>query len=481
MRNESTSDIEGNKIIDGYISLLLEFIFTYFDFCLIFFFKYRKNLEIYDMLSYWLKSKNEIFKFYCDFKLLSFDKFNNSNDYKEVLSLILYLIDIMKITKEENRIEINTIDNDLFVMEINKFNEYRINDKKYISTLTFEKINESEKDNKDYNKLAIFCLDSNKNHSLIDIMDIYDLKRSEDKYELKTNQNLFFVPLKNIDTIIYTFNYSKNNITIYPRIYNYSNLRRHENLPIYSWNFGYYKNNFLIISEENNQIYTFKEEYLNKIDFIQNQQLNEINDKENKIIDIIESSINSCTFLLNQKNEIYCIDNRCYNKENNKNIKDIVYPFKIRIKEIHPQIKIKCIAASLKSIYIIDINGNLYESDEYFKDNNIKNNNELIENINSKWIKVISPLEESKFIDCACGNDHFVCIIKDSQGIGKLYAKGENGYYQCGVGKNNNRYIKKLVPCIITSNSSFKSVFANEDFSAAITFDNQLYIWGKFK
>ena len=234
----------------------------------------------------------------------------------------------------------------------------------------------------------------------------------------------------------------------------------------------------MIISEENNQIYTFKEEYLNKIDFIQNQQLNEINDKENKIIDIIESSINSCTFLLNQKNEIYCIDNRCYNKENNKNIKDIVYPFKIRIKEIHPQIKIKCIAASLKSIYIIDINGNLYESDEYFKDNNIKNNNELIENINSKWIKVISPLEESKFIDCACGNDHFVCIIKDSQGIGKLYAKGENGYYQCGVGKNNNRYIKELVPCIITFNSSFKSVFANEDFSAAITFDNQLYIWG---
>ena len=142
-------------------------------------------MEIYEMFSYWIKSKNEIFKFYCDYKLLSFGNFYDGKDYKEVFTLILYLIDIMKIIKEESRIEINIIKDDLFIMEINKFNEYRINDKNYISSLTFEKISENEKDNKDYNKLAIFCLDSNKNYSLVDIIDINYLKRCENKYELK--------------------------------------------------------------------------------------------------------------------------------------------------------------------------------------------------------------------------------------------------------------------------------------------------------
>ena len=56
-------------------------------------------------------------------------------------------------------------------------------------------------------------------------------------------------------------------------------MAKHENLPLYSWHFGYYKNNFLLISEDNNQIYAFKEDYLNKIDFVQNQKPNEINDK----------------------------------------------------------------------------------------------------------------------------------------------------------------------------------------------------------
>ena len=68
IRNENNSDKEGNKIIVKNKSFLFEFIFTYFDFCLIFFFKDRKNMEIYDMFNYWLKSNNEIFKFYCDYK-----------------------------------------------------------------------------------------------------------------------------------------------------------------------------------------------------------------------------------------------------------------------------------------------------------------------------------------------------------------------------------------------------------------------------
>ena len=34
-------------------------------------------------------------------------------------------------------------------------------------------------------------------------------------------------------------------------------------------------------------MYTFKEDYLNEIKFIQNKKLNEINEDENKIVDIL--------------------------------------------------------------------------------------------------------------------------------------------------------------------------------------------------
>ena len=163
------------------------------------------------MFIHWFKSKNEIFKFYCDYKLLSFEKFYNDSDYKEVITLILYLINIMSIINEEDKNEENKIKIDSLVMKINEFNAYKINDNKYINTLTLEKINENEKDNKDYNKLAIFNLNSNKNYSLIDIIDENYFKRYDNKYEIKTNRDLYFVPLKNIDTVIYSFNIDEDN------------------------------------------------------------------------------------------------------------------------------------------------------------------------------------------------------------------------------------------------------------------------------
>jgi hypothetical protein len=237
---------------------------------LILFFINNKKRDIYDIFSYWIKSKNEIFKLYCDYKILSLDKFYKKNDYKETVTLFLYLIGLMSILNEENKNKINIIDNDLFKMKINKFNEYRLNDKAYINNLIFENINENEKDNKDYNKIAIFSLDNNKNYFLQDIIDINDFKRFNKKYEFKTNKDLFFVPLKNINTYLYSFDftsYNNNKENIYYNYYEqkkaieYDNLKKYENLPKYSWNFGYGNKNYLLLSEENNQIYTFNEAY----------------------------------------------------------------------------------------------------------------------------------------------------------------------------------------------------------------------------
>ena len=104
-------------------------------------------------------------------------------------------------------------------------------------------------------------------------------------------------------------------------------------------------------------------------------------------------------------------------------------------------------------------------------------------NNNIKWEKISLPNENSKFLQCACGDKHLICLIEDNTGKGKIYAMGDNNNYQCGIyEKNNNegdrKFIKILTKCSEISQLNFKTVFANQDFSAAISVDNKLYIWG---
>ena len=107
--SESNRIIDENKKLIGNMSLLFEFIFKYFDLCLVLFFNNNKKKEIYDIFSYWIKSENEIFKFYCDYKILSLEKYYKKNDYKEIVTLIVYLIDIMNILNKENKNKMNII------------------------------------------------------------------------------------------------------------------------------------------------------------------------------------------------------------------------------------------------------------------------------------------------------------------------------------------------------------------------------------
>ena len=69
--------------------LIFELIFIYFDFCLILFF--REEEDMY--LKYWMKSRHKLFLFYCNYKLLSTDKYYNENDFKEIFCLIAYISD----------------------------------------------------------------------------------------------------------------------------------------------------------------------------------------------------------------------------------------------------------------------------------------------------------------------------------------------------------------------------------------------------
>ena len=146
-----------------------------------------------DILKYWIKSKDKTFKLYCIYKLLSLDKYYKKKDYKENIAFIYYLVDLINRSQEKilDKKKINT----KFKMEINNFNEYKIDIKEEEFVYYNIQYNKKILIN-NYNKLAIFCLDNNDNEKYIlqDIIDVSEIIRKNNPYRLKLNKDVYFVP-----------------------------------------------------------------------------------------------------------------------------------------------------------------------------------------------------------------------------------------------------------------------------------------------
>ena len=128
--------------------------------------------------------------------------------------------------------------------------------------------------------------------------------------------------------------------------------------------------------------------------------------------------------------------------------------------------------ADYKNCYIIDINGSLYGigDNTYHQISEEKN---IYINI---WTEIPLPKNCTSFIKCICGKDYLLCLIKENNGQYKIYSKGNNDKFQCGI--SNNKLIKNLTKCEFRDNIEIKDIFAEEYFSSAITTDGKLYIWG---
>jgi len=78
----------------------------------------------------------------------------------------------------------------------------------------------------------------------------------------------------------------------------YKNFKKNENVPKYCWNLGFHKNKFLLLSEENNQIYT------NEKNNSSSSNQKEIKDE---IINFVNFDLQYSSFLLTKNGKIYCI------------------------------------------------------------------------------------------------------------------------------------------------------------------------------
>jgi len=376
-------------------------------------------------------------------------------------------------------------------MKTNEINKYMIGNK-LNNNKTYNLIFKNFSFDKNVNKINIFCSESDNEQKYIlqDIIDINDIKRQNKIYKLKVNKDIFLIPRKNIITSLYSFEHSSNSfnnlLNYYYNIknaFNYNNLIKIEKIPKYSWNieFGLYK--YLIQSEDDNKIYSFnaKNKELSKnSEFILDETINQINTETNKIISFIKGPEKSPPFLYSEKGDIFSVDDTLYQYRwlEDKERRSNDYPLKI---SIIPHIKIISLCATNNECYIIDKNGILYENAcKIHKDNLSK------DIINDKWKKIPVPDNKiKKFIQCSCGDGFLLCLAENKKGKGIIYAKWNNNVFQCGYdhsegisGNIRGKDCEDLVQCSETENLNFKSIYSSNSFSAAITTDDKLYIWG---
>ena len=448
---------DSKKEIKKKVIFLFKFIFKYFDFCLLLL--YNKNQT--NFFEYMVIPENIPFQYYQDYKILTMEAFNKNKDYKEQTGFIYYLIELISI----NNSIIQEIKNDKNNIElpINQIYEYKFKYKSNLYDVTFQKGENMNNEISNYNKIVVLCLNDNtKKFYFQDIIDFNSHLTNDNIYKLRVNNNIYLIPLKNIDTYLYSIenepillNEAKNsndNIT--------NKITKYENIPKYSWNFGYDGNKYLLLSEEDNQVYSFynQQNYYEsmkdifKIDI----RIGNINSKDNKIINFINGAEKFPSFAQKENGDILFLN------ENKKNFIWLKEDEKLNIESpISIQVKIKYISATYNECYLIGTDGNLYESKE------------------RNFIKINLPKNTTRFLQCSNDSKYVICLVQNKKGQGVLYSKGSNDRYQCGI-REVKTNIKELTKCDIDDNFDFKFVTTYGGFSAALTKCGNIFIWDRF-
>ena len=68
-------------------------------------------------------------------------------------------------------------------------------------------------------------------------------------------------------------------------------------------------------------------------------------------------------------------------------------------------------SVSYNSCYVIDNKGNLYGIEDYGNYSIFSNDNRI-----KQWTNIPLPKNNKKFIQCANGDSHLICLVEDNKG-----------------------------------------------------------------
>ena len=482
--DEEYLNIRAKDTINKGKIFMFQLIFIYFDICLLLFF--RENEEEY--LKYWMKTRHKLFLFYCNYKLLSTEKYYNGKDFKEIFTLIAYTSDSIDCFYHKN-ISNDSNNENIFNIESNTFTKYinDVKDKKEDEVITSFSVDFNQ-NQKDFNKLAVFIIDKNNKDTkpkylLQDVIDIKELSRKRHDYKIKLNsKDIYLVPLKNIKTHLFAFGYNYNNSLGVNGSFAkfYDNPTKCSGKSEYSWNFSYGQNYCISLDEVNNRIYSCGcgkgagLSSISKKEFIDENNINQKIFEKEKIVDI---ATGNCTtsMILTEKGNIYAIGKNEFNflrLPNNNEKTSIKTPLYIEIKK---NIKVVSLSVGYKNCFAIDNLGELYGIGDNTRGQILNDLDTKVE----EWTKIELPERCKRFLQCANGERYLICLIEDYKGNGKIYARGINKNHECGIKSDEERYVSQFTQCDETSGLNFKSIYTRNNRSAAITIDGKLYIWGQ--
>ena len=158
-----------------------------------------------DIFGYWINSKNELFKFYYDYKILTINKNYNEKNLREIMALIEYAINSKKEEKKDNNVNVE------LKLKPNEFNKYDNESNNELIDYTI-KFNNLDINENNYTKLIIFTFDKNneKKYILQDIIDLSEIKRKKiDYYKIRMNEKIFLVPVKKVPICLINLNINK--------------------------------------------------------------------------------------------------------------------------------------------------------------------------------------------------------------------------------------------------------------------------------
>jgi len=263
------------KEMPNKIAFIIDFIFRYFDICLLLL--YNENQAKF--VDYMINSENNLFKYYIDYKILTLEKFREKNNYKESIAFIYYIIKIL-LSKSNEIYEINkSINCD---MTINNIYEYKLSNNSDLFDITFKNLKTFN------NKIIIFCFNDKLNKDYFqDIIDFNNPNLYDNLFKLRVNNIIYLIPKMHVNTYLFSVENEKKSTNIEGND-NLINLTKYEEIPKYTWNIGYDENKYLLLSEEDNNIYSFIEHknYSEsiKIELSKDKKIEVINNKNNKII-----------------------------------------------------------------------------------------------------------------------------------------------------------------------------------------------------
>ena len=180
----------------------------------------------------------------------------------------------------------------------------------------------------------------------------------------------------------------------------------------------------------------------------------------------------------NYFNEPFCLNNKgdafyVLNEDRQKYVwLNYVTNIDDKIPKIKTNFQISYLYADYKNCFVIDFNGNLYGLGDNTYNQISKEKNNFIK----FFTKIPLPDNCKTFIKCVCGIDYILCLIQENEGKYKIYAKGNNEKFQCGI--PGIKLVTVLTKCKFNEDIEINDIFSNEYFSSAITTDYKLYIWG---